>query len=658
MVRDKLNKRELEEQRKQAVEVLERGYDVNEVADIFDVEASSVRGWKNIYEKEGIEGLNAVSQGKQIADDDTLPERSQKELVFRRKEAVRCVKRGFTAEEVSYIFDVGKSSVRRWRRIYDKEGMSGLDMSRKSYDNNIDEPLESVSSDYIREILTKVEGSKATQRVMIALNYKEFNNTTQKELSEIYDFSPSTIRRYLSRVRRSKDESIEKAIYDSAPKSQGSDEALSEKELSQLENSLNKGAKKYGFEGDYWTGDRVLKIIERLFNKFISESTARKYLRRYRFSNPKIDIQDISELEIYNSRQRSIKCINDNELIEKLSEVVDKPTQRLMIAILYKQGFTAPILSDWFGISDDTIYRWLGEIESKPLGEAIYDNEAGGRDRKLSEKQLQELEKELEKGANAHGFTGQLWTGLRVSRLIQKEFDKSVSDTTARNYLKSIGWSLKKPVHRPIEYNDEGIYEFCNEDWIRIRDKSKIENKAIVFIDETKFRLLPTFKSTWAPKGERAVVKTSGLFNYIAVVGALIYVPETQNLNLRWKKQRYNFDTQSVLYFLRDITQELTREPVFLLDNWSPHKSATKELEQYIDNVSNTFSIEWFPEYASGINPVDKVWGQAKYNELANYAPKDLDELEQKVEKTLSDIKGDESVLRYCIKDAGLEIEA
>jgi transposase len=658
MVRDKLNKRELEEQRKQAVEVLERGYEPTEVADIFDVDASSVRGWKSIYEKEGIQGLEAVSQGTQITDDDTLPERSQKELVFRRKEAVRCVKRGFTAEEVSYIFDVGKSSVRRWRRVYDEEGMSGLDMSRKSYYDNIDEPLENVSSEYIREVLTKVEGSKPTQRVMIALNYKEFKNATQKELSEIYNLSPSTIRNCLTRIRKSKNESIEQAIYNSEPNSKGTDEALSEEELSELENSLNKGAEEYDLGDDYWTGDKVVKIIERLFDKSVSVSTARRYLRRYRFRKDKINIQDLSGLEIYNSRQRSIRCIDSSELREKLSQVADKPTQRLMTAILYKQGFTATIISDWFDISNDTLYRWFGKIESKPLGEAIYDNEREGRDRKLGEKQLQELEKELEKGAEEHGFTGQFWTGIRVSRLIQKEFDESVSDATARNYLKSIGWSWKKPVRRPIEYNEEDINEFCNENWIRIRNEAKTENQAIVFIDETKFRLLPTFKSTWAPKGERAVVKTSGLFNYIAVIGALIYVPETQKLNLRWKKQRFNFDTQSVLSFLRYIAQELSREPIFLLDNWSPHKSATKEFESNSNKVLNDFSVEWFPEYASGLNPVDKVWGQAKYNELANYAPKNLNELEEKVDETLTDIQVDDTVLRYCIKDTGLEIEA
>lgn len=70
-----------------------------------------------------------------------------------------------------------------------------------------------------------------------------------------------------------------------------------------------------------------------------------------------------------------------------------------------------------------------------------------------------------------------------------------------------------------------------------------------------------------------------------------------------------------------------------------------------------TISIEWFPEYASDLNPVDRAWGQAKYNEMPNYAPKNLDELENTVEETFNSIKSDKSLLQSFIKYAGLDIE-
>jgi transposase len=66
---------------------------------------------------------------------------------------------------------------------------------------------------------------------------------------------------------------------------------------------------------------------------------------------------------------------------------------------------------------------------------------------------------------------------------------------------------------------------------------------------------------------------------------------------------------------------------------------------------------EYFPEYSSDLNPADRVWGLAK-NDLANCTAESLDELEEKVVSALKNIRSDKAKLRYCVKDAGLKIEA
>lgn len=350
-----------------------------------------------------------------------------------------------------------------------------------------------------------------------------------------------------------------------------------------------------------------------------------------------------------------LEHVEKKSLKSKLNETVDRPTQRLIAAISYKEGLSIETIASCCGITTDTIYRWLGWFESEEsLDEAIHDDQGGsGRKPALAKEKRPELEEILLEGPEEYGFTGQMWTGPRVSEVIETEFDVSVNSVTAWRYMKQLGWSHQKPKHHSVKRDEVEIKKFRNKDWIEIRNNAKEQSRAIVFIDETKFRLLPTFQKTWAPKGETPVVETSGLFEPIAVIGALIYIPTIQKFDIQWRTQQYNFDAQSILSFLRHVTEDLPQNSTFILDNLSAHKAATEQLEDEATQVT----IEWFPEYANGINPVDRAWGHAKQVELPNYAAKSLDELENKVEEALTTIQSDEELLRSFIEFAELELD-
>jgi transposase len=299
-------------------------------------------------------------------------------------------------------------------------------------------------------------------------------------------------------------------------------------------------------------------------------------------------------------------------------------------------------------------------LEEKGIEGLKSTNDEGnqGPDPLLDEEDLKRIEEILQEGAESHGFTGQMWTGKRVAKVVKDEFDLSITDRTATRYLHRLGWSNKKPRRVPFEGDSEGIEQFRNKEWPKIRDTAKQDGQGIVFVDETKFRLVPHFLSTWAPKGEEATVKSRSSFEFIAVIGALRYTPDTQEFDLQYDTQRYNFNTESILPFLRYVTRSSFRDPTFLLDNWKPHKNAIAELNEQYAGTPTNIETEYFPAYATDLNPADRVWGLAKNTELPNYAPKSLDELEEKVVAALESIRTDDSKLRYCVKDAELEIEA
>lgn len=48
------------------------------------------------------------------------------------------------------------------------------------------------------------------------------------------------------------------------------------------------------------------------------------------------------------------------DLHERLEDVDEKkPTQRLLLAILYKQGPSVPMIAEWFDMRERTVYDWF-----------------------------------------------------------------------------------------------------------------------------------------------------------------------------------------------------------------------------------------------------------------------------------------------------------
>lgn len=360
----------------------------------------------------------------------------------------------------------------------------------------------------------------------------------------------------------------------------------------------------------------------------------------------------------------SLENVSTEDLRDALTKVDGKkPAQRLMASINYLEEDSATMVevAERYGRSGAWLSKWLdrlGRLANEPFEDVVYDKPRSGRPRELPEEKLSELEELLKEGPEEQGFRGQLWTGSRVAGVIENEFGVSVAERTARRYLKELGWSHKKPKRVAKERDPENIEQFRNEEWKEIRDTAQRGNQMIVFVDETKFRLLPTFLYTWAPKGEEATVESRSTFDYIAVVAALTYVPKAQEFDLHFDTQRYNFNSESILPFLCDVARSSSRDPIFLLDNWKPHKTAINELHEKYADTPTSIEVEYFPEYASDLNPTDRVWDLAKNTELPNYAPESLDELEKEVVSAFENIRTDETKLRYCVKNAELEIEA
>lgn len=149
------------------------------------------------------------------------------------------------------------------------------------------------------------------------------------------------------------------------------------------------------------------------------------------------------------------------ELQEALDSVESKkPTQRLMLAILYKQGPSVPMIADWFDMRDDTIYRWFREMDSEPLLDAICDDPPPGRPPKLTDEEREQLETAVQTAPNAVGYDASAWTTKLARRYLDEEFGVEYTPRHVRRLLTDAGLSLQTPRPHPKTADDEEREEF------------------------------------------------------------------------------------------------------------------------------------------------------------------------------------------------------
>ena len=81
----------------------------------------------------------------------------------------------------------------------------------------------------------------------------------------------------------------------------------------------------------------------------------------------------------------------------------------------------------------------------------------------------------LERGAQAHGFRGEVWTCERVARMIRKEFGVSYHPAHVSRLLKALRQSLQKPQLRVSQRDEEAIDNWKEHRWPSLKKGRKRE---------------------------------------------------------------------------------------------------------------------------------------------------------------------------------------
>src|SRR3954447_4778638 len=113
---------------------------------------------------------------------------------------------------------------------------------------------------------------------------------------------------------------------------------------------------------------------------------------------------------------------------------------------LLEQGEPPALVARILGVTRPSLHRWRRMARQ---GTGLAAKPAPGARRRLTDPQLKELERLLDKGAPAHGFPNELGTSSRVAPVILRQFGvKSPPDYARRLLRRRLNWTSHKPQRR------------------------------------------------------------------------------------------------------------------------------------------------------------------------------------------------------------------
>lgn len=165
--------------------------------------------------------------------------------------------------------------------------------------------------------------------------------------------------------------------------------------------------------------------------------------------------------------------------------------------------------------------------------------------------------------------------------------------------------------------------------------------------------LQPVVRRTWAPRGKTPIQYSWDRRDRLSVISAVSVSPTRRRLGLYFRLFGHNITAQEVEPFIAVLLEHFPKGIILVWDRWMVHRSAAKRLAR---RFRRRITIEWLPAYAPELNPDEQVWNRAKYVDLTNFVPDNVQHLAKAVRKSLRKSQSQQLLLHSFFEHAKLPL--
>jgi transposase len=117
---------------------------------------------------------------------------------------------------------------------------------------------------------------------------------------------------------------------------------------------------------------------------------------------------------------------------------------RLHGVLLVAQGVTCPEVARLLGDAPRSVEYWVRRFEQDGLT-GLLEGERAGRPRRLSEKQMEAVDRVLRRPPQEVGFSGNLWDGKTLSAWLEQKYHLRLGVRQCQRIFRQLGFRLRKP---------------------------------------------------------------------------------------------------------------------------------------------------------------------------------------------------------------------
>lgn len=280
---------------------------------------------------------------------------------------------------------------------------------------------------------------------------------------------------------------------------------------------------------------------------------------------------------------------------------------RIRAVLQVEAGESPEVVIKALGFDRTCIYRWIAAYREGGL-DALKAKTIEGRPRKLSGKQIQKLYGIIVKNSPLQfRFAYALWTCALIREVIREKFGVRLSEVSVWRLLKKLGLSPQRPLFRAYQQDPAKVDAYLKEEYPKIKKRAKAKGARIFFGDEASIRSDYHAGTTWAPKGETPIVRTTGARFKINMLSAVSAKGE-----LRFMLSEKGLTADLFIEFLKRLIDKV-EYPVFLiLDGHPVHRSV--RVRKFVESTEGKLELYYLPGYSPELNPDETVWSYVKHH--------------------------------------------
>lgn len=284
---------------------------------------------------------------------------------------------------------------------------------------------------------------------------------------------------------------------------------------------------------------------------------------------------------------------------------MEQQRSRVQGVRLMRAGYCSKDVADLFDVSTRAVFKWMADFSAGGQN-ALTAKTGAGRPPKPNAEQLQWIAKAVrDHTPNQLKFEFGLWTPALIGKLIEQQFQMSLSLPTLSKTMRLLGFTAQQPVHRAYEQDPVLVSRWWESDWPLLQATAKVLDAQILFAGEAGMRSDYHAGTTWAPQGQTPVVRSTGRRVSVQILSAV-----GAGGQLHFMLHDGRTTAEVFVKFLKQLMAGQTRRVILVVDGHSIHKATL--VQECVKSTDGMLQLHYLAPYSPQLNPDEQVWKNVK----------------------------------------------